>query len=220
MEKNIDYSRLYKIQDEVLKITFSMDNTFYLTGGTALHRYYYNLRYSDDLDFFTNNDDNFNEYIDQILYELKDRNINFTHPVKAKDFGRIIVKDYLQIDFVNDRVYRDGISNIIDGFKIDNKINILTNKIGALIGRDEEKDIFDIFSIAFHENFNWGEILKIADKKAPVDKDLLIFRIDTFPLLWLKRIKTVNPLNITKKHTQIVIKDILNEGANSFVFKK
>ncbi|MCP4160439.1 MAG: nucleotidyl transferase AbiEii/AbiGii toxin family protein [Deltaproteobacteria bacterium] len=219
MEKNIDYINLYKIQDEVLELVFSLDTPFYLTGGTALHRFYYNLRYSDDLDFFTNNE-NFNEYIDQILFKLKEKEIPFSHPVKAKDFGRILVKDSLQIDFVNDRVFREGVSNIVDGFKIDNKRNIFANKISALLGRDEEKDIFDIFSIINNEDFNWGEILEIANKKTPVDKDLLIYRIDSFPLLWLNKIKIINPLDITKKHIKILVNDLLNERSNSFVKNK
>ena len=54
MEKDIirDYTQLYTLQDEVLKIIFSEETSFYLTGGTALHRFYCNGRYSDDLDLF------------------------------------------------------------------------------------------------------------------------------------------------------------------------
>ncbi len=51
MEK-IDYNYIYSLQDKILKIVFSLDNGFYLTGGTALHRFYFKLRYSDDLVFF------------------------------------------------------------------------------------------------------------------------------------------------------------------------
>ena len=52
MEEKIAYKKLYDLQDRVLGIVFSREHDFYLTGGTALHRFYYNLRYSDDLDFF------------------------------------------------------------------------------------------------------------------------------------------------------------------------
>lgn len=35
----------------------TLSDQFYLAGGTALAAYYLNHRYSDDLDFFTNNKD-------------------------------------------------------------------------------------------------------------------------------------------------------------------
>lgn len=49
MEKDIirDYAQLYILQDKVLKIIFAEETPFYLTGGTALHRFYCNERCSD-----------------------------------------------------------------------------------------------------------------------------------------------------------------------------
>lgn len=48
MEKDIvqNYDELYALQDRVLGIVFSEETPFYLTGGTALHRFYCNARYS------------------------------------------------------------------------------------------------------------------------------------------------------------------------------
>ena len=48
--------------------------------------------------------------------------------------------------------------------EIDNKPNILTNKIVAIMNRDEERDIFDLCAF-YNEEFNWGAILSIANKK-------------------------------------------------------
>lgn len=48
------YQRLYKFQDQILKVIQQCDTEFYLTGGTALSRCYLDHRYSDDLDFFVN----------------------------------------------------------------------------------------------------------------------------------------------------------------------
>lgn len=42
---------LYRLQNGVLNTVKSLNTPFYLTGGTALSRGYYNHRYSDDLDF-------------------------------------------------------------------------------------------------------------------------------------------------------------------------
>ena len=45
---------LYPLQDRVFQVLKALHTPFYLTGGTALSRGYYNHRYSDDLDFFVN----------------------------------------------------------------------------------------------------------------------------------------------------------------------
>ena len=47
---------LYPLQDRVLKAIQAAQTPFYLTGGTALSRCYFNHRYSDDLGFFVNKD--------------------------------------------------------------------------------------------------------------------------------------------------------------------
>ncbi|MFA5806633.1 MAG: nucleotidyl transferase AbiEii/AbiGii toxin family protein [Melioribacteraceae bacterium] len=43
-------NRLYPLQDAVLGLLDQ--ERFYLTGGTCLSRFYFNHRYSEDLDFF------------------------------------------------------------------------------------------------------------------------------------------------------------------------
>lgn len=52
-------TKLYPLQDEVLKKLKSLGQPFYLTGGTAVSRGYFHHRYSDDLDLFANNTDGF-----------------------------------------------------------------------------------------------------------------------------------------------------------------
>jgi len=41
MEEAIDYKYVYELQDQVLEIVRTVETPFYLTGGTALHRFYY-----------------------------------------------------------------------------------------------------------------------------------------------------------------------------------
>ena len=215
MEKEIDYTRLYDLQDKILSIVFGCDNQFYLTGGTALHRFYYGARYSDDLDFFANNADNFAEDVNEILDKLNDAGFKVHKIASSKDFYRFLIDDLLQLDFVNDRVYRHQKSVIINQMRIDNKINILTNKLGAIIDRDEEKDIFDLFYLASNETFNWDEVLKIANKKSIVEKDVLIYRLKSFPIKWLERIKKIKDIEITKDKIDILCGDILHGNTNS-----
>jgi len=214
MEK-IDYTQLYKLQDEILELVVKLQSEFYLTGGTALHRFYYDARYSDDLDFFVTNSQNMNELFNEIVQELNELKYDVVVEVNARDFCRVQINKILQLDFVNDRVYRYKKSNIINGIKVDNKVNILTNKINTIINRDEEKDVYDLFCLAYHEEFNWGDIFKIANKKAVVEKDIFIYRLKEFPLIWLDRIKKIKDIKITKEDIEILCMDVLNESDNS-----
>jgi len=215
MEKEINYKELYSLQDEILAIVFTLDNSFYLTGGTALHRFYYNDRFSDDLDFFAYNDALFGESVNEVIDTLSKKKYEVKHTVKAKDFHRVMVNDFLQLDFVNDRVHREGKSNVIDTIRVDNKINILANKVTAIIGRDEEKDIFDLFTLAKNEDFSWKDILEIANEKSVIEKDILIYRLKSFPLQWLKNIKEINSHEITEDMVKQICNDILLEQNNS-----
>jgi len=219
MEKEIDYRKLYKLQDEILVIVFGLENSFYLTGGTALHRFYYDNRYSDDLDFFVNNDTIFGESVYEVIDRLIEEAYSIEHTVKSKDFHRLMVNNFLQLDFVNDRVHREGKSKTINSVRIDNKINILANKVTAIIGRDEEKDFFDLFCLAQNESFIWKDILEIANKKSVFDKEILIYRLESFPLSWLSNIKVIHAIHITKEMVKQLTNDILLEQNNSLKTK-
>lgn len=209
MEKKVDYSHLYELQDAVLDIVFSLNHGFYLTGGTALHRFYYGLRYSDDLDFFTNNDALFAESINEILEAFEANNHTYMKVVQSKDFQRVIFEGELQIDFVNDRTYRDGKSVLFGNYRVDNINNILTNKLGAIMDRDEEKDVFDLVSIAHNENICWDDALSIANKKSPIDRLALMQRLRTFPLGWLSNIKEIKHIEITADTIERICADIM-----------
>ena len=211
MEKILNFKELYQIQDQVLQTVFSCDNTFYLTGGTALHRFYYHYRYSSDLDFFCNNTPLFHEYIYEILNHFE----HFSVIVQTRDFQRVILSEKLQVDFINDRVFRNGKSKLIGNYRIDNLQNILANKITAIIGRDEEKDVFDIISIAINEKFDWKNVLKIVDKKEQILTETFIERLDSFPLNWLQRIqKCPSSITISKQNIQTLCEDIANRSEN------
>ena len=215
MEEKIAYKKLYDLQDRILGIVFSQEHDFYLTGGTALHRFYYNLRYSGDLDFFSMNDAVFSENISMILNAIQENEIEYRKLVQERDFQRVVVQDLLQLDFVNDRVYREGKSNVINNMRIDNKLNILTNKIVAIMNRDEEKDIFDLCALSYNEEFNWGEILSIANKKALIERSFLIERLMDFPVEWLLKLKTIAEIKIDKNIISRICEDILSESDNS-----
>ncbi len=189
---SIDYKKLYSLQDRVLETIFALESEFYLTGGTCLNRFYHEKRYSDDLDFFTNSSNRFSFSIRNMKQELT-KKFEVTTVLESKDFVRFMIDDLLQIDFVNDRVphYKDVI--VLDnGYVIDNVENILSNKLTAVIGRDNPKDVFDICLISKYYRFDWKEILESAHQKAGFGDEELIVRLKSFPKHLLKQINLID----------------------------
>ena len=189
------YKDLYKLQDRVLKKVFETSGEFYLTGGTCLSRFYKALRYSDDLDFFANFSNSFNLEVKSIKYILS-KEFKVITEVESKDFVRLMIDDKLQVDFVNDRVKRCG--NIIqkNELLIDNIENIFSNKLTAILGRDNPKDIFDIFLIDKYFSPDYTEALKCAKEKVVFNKDELLYRLETFPILWLEKIEFIEEIDL------------------------
>jgi predicted nucleotidyltransferase component of viral defense system len=189
---SINYKELYALQDKVLDILFDTEDIFYLTGGTCLSRFYQEKRYSDDLDFFADAEPRFKVGIKNIKSKL-DKHFTVQENTITKDFVRWIIDDTLQVDFINDRVHREGESVLLDnGYSIDNINNILSNKLNAVMDRDEPKDIFDIYMISKFYNFHWQNILEIAHKKAHFSHEDLVIRLKTFPLKMIKNINLID----------------------------
>ena len=189
----IDYKKLYELQDEVFEIVFRVENIFYLTGGTCLSRFYVEKRYSEDLDFFADASPRYAFAVRRLKVNFLER-FRLTVEVEAKDFTRFRINDLLQIDFVNE--YAPRHKDVIvtpSGYLIDNVENILTNKLTAIIGRDNPKDVFDIYLIWKLYSFSWVEILDSAHKKAFFSDDELIIRLKTFPTELFDSLETTDP---------------------------
>ena len=164
---------LYPLQDGVLAILRQSDSSFFLTGGTALSRAYYNHRYSDDLDFFLNNSNNYDDELNMVLALLQEngffwddkndftRSTNFT----SLRIGRADSDTLLKLDFVNDTVPLFGELQKTKLFhRTDSIRNILSNKLSAIF-RYAAKDIADIREIALRETIDWKQIITEARQK-------------------------------------------------------
>ncbi len=124
MVQNIDFQALYQVQDTVLNALKLVDTDFYLTGGTCLHRFFFPRRFSEDLDFFCSETPLFHEQLRRALLALRDEGIVYEQSITARDFTRIMVDGQLKVDFVHDRVYRQGYTQLSsEGYKIDNLDN-------------------------------------------------------------------------------------------------
>lgn len=183
---------LYPLQDKVLKLIDTLQIPFYLTGGTALSRCYFNHRYSDDLDFFVNKDPNFIKYSELLIANLA-KEFEVETIIKSESYVSLKTNKILKIDLVNDVLFRFGELQKQEIFsKVDNIENILSNKLSALISRDEAKDVVDIWIIAKSNKIDWKDIFLSANSKAvgifPPD---IAKRLVEFPIELLERIKWI-----------------------------
>jgi hypothetical protein len=187
-----DYRKLYQTQDKILLALKPVLSSFYLTGGTALGRFYLNHRFSEDLDFFLNKSDTFHSSIKNIEKVLTGKfSVLTQESIVYDDFVRYYIEDeemVLKIEFVNDIAYRCGIPNIYQYGFIDTPLNILTNKLTAIVGRDEPKDVFDIYALAQHYMFNWLKVFGEAKNKAIINEIDVEQRIKSFPVLLFQKV--------------------------------
>lgn len=180
--EEINYHSLYVLQDRVINAVFRVESGFYLTGGTCLHRFYNEKRYSDDLDFFDSDNMMFREDMRVVLDSIDRDNIPCNLEVDSRDYVRLMVNGSMKVEFVNDRVYRAGRSvRTAEGIVLDNILNLCANKICAVLGRDEPKDVFDIYTIYGAISLDWSEVMAAASKKCVLDPEALKSRLLAFP---------------------------------------
>ena len=132
--------RLYPLQDRFLKF-FNDQNQgrFYLTGGTALSRFYYQHRYSEDLDFFSTAEfKNFGSIITKFLDSARQEGFLIEVETISDHFLRIYAKEKevsLKVDFVNEVAFRWGQLNQFPLFPvlIMKRISSLTRSVVSAV---------------------------------------------------------------------------------------
>ncbi|MEE4355020.1 MAG: nucleotidyl transferase AbiEii/AbiGii toxin family protein [Desulfococcaceae bacterium] len=210
-----------------------MNTPFYLTGGTALSRCYFHHRYSDDLDFFVNAEDGYARYVGIILREIRKNQVphNFTLDTEAviaeEYYSQIIVNRrtdgeecLLKIDLINDVAERFGdISEIVPFGRVDNILNILSNKLTALY-RFEPKDIADIWIISKNMRFQWKKMIRLAkEKEMGLDVLKISEIIKSFPSDYIDTVKwaiAVDKIQMAEE-LDIIAEDIFWGRENSLV---
>lgn len=180
-----DYRNIYRFQDRFLIWWTALNLPFYLTGGTALGRYYLRHRYSEDLDFFVNADSQFPNYLSFIRKEIaKSFHINMEISLITNDFARFYLEEEqadLKIEFVNEVDFRSGDPKKIYFGLIDTPLNILSNKLTALMSRDEPKDVFDMIHISLQYSFRWVDVFNDAKRKVLINEIDVEKRLVEFP---------------------------------------
>jgi hypothetical protein len=168
-----DWKQLYQLQDWVLARLRLVAHGLYLSGGTALARGYCQHRYSEDLDFFTNDAPEFGLWRDRCLEALRraaePSGLRLEIILREERFGRAVLHGEvpLKLEFINDVPSRVGTPwEHPELGRLDTKENIFANKISALLDREEPKDVADIYWLCCREGLDVMEAIEHADGKA------------------------------------------------------
>lgn len=179
MKKTILYTK--KVQEKIFRLVTARFKNYYLTGGTALSLYF-NHRFSEDLDFFTQGykREEPNKIMDFISrktgfpYKLETEQVDpklIPMKVYFLEFKRGIV---LKIDFVQDfmknvKRIQNGLHSIEDIYI--RKISITSHKekespTGRMVptGRQTARDLYDIFYLSKNYKPLSGFFLKYFSK--------------------------------------------------------
>lgn len=161
---------------EEFKKNQTLPSIFYLTGGTALSEFYLQHRYSDDLDFFTADefpDIGVEKFIETLKFKL---NAEFVSYKKLYD-RRIFIFQFenkleLKIEFSLYPFKQIKQPQNFEGVLIDSLEDIATNKLMAMIDRNEPKDFFDLYFL-LKNHFELMLLVENINRKFGFKIDLL-----------------------------------------------
>jgi len=168
-----------------------------------------------------NEDPGFRQAVERIYKVLiREINVDTKATIDSDQYIRIWVAEdiRMKVELVNDVAVHCGPLIFCNDIPLDNPANILANKLGAMLSRDEAKDVFDIVSIAENYSFEWPEIYEMATRKQIMNEEDVLMRLNTFPAEWLPRqkwLKSPPDLNLFQQNLRRVADDFLLARDNS-----
>ncbi|TSC86072.1 MAG: hypothetical protein G01um101416_722 [Microgenomates group bacterium Gr01-1014_16] len=158
----------YALQDQFLKAFFSsrLAPDFYLTGGTALARFYFHHRESIDLDLFTHNRDMQFDQVNITTIDLSQKlNLTIEKQTVTDTYLQYIFKEGLKVELVKDIPVHFGEFKMEGNIRLDSIENIGSNKVLAIFGRIAAKDFIDLYYILKNTTFTLDYLYQLASKK-------------------------------------------------------
>lgn len=164
-----------KIQESILANfgNISGSENFYLTGGTALSQFYLKHRQSNDLDFFTTDENFMLPFAANIEKYLENVGISYQRRRGMRSFVELFVENKsgkTLIHMAVDAAFRFEPLKEFPGYpglKVDNLTDIASNKLLALFGRAALRDFIDIYFLINRNFFTKGQLTEKAKQKDP-----------------------------------------------------
>lgn len=158
-------------QIQLLKLLSAQEEireNFYLSGGTALAEYYLHHRYSEDLDFFSENE--FNPIdIQTIIKKIQKRagiiGIDFQQNFNRNLFFLHFKKETVKTEFTYYPFPQLEKSKIIQGLNIDSLLDIAVNKVFTIYQNPRSRDFIDLYLMLEMKNWTLEDLRKKAKIK-------------------------------------------------------
>jgi len=156
------------ILDGICEEKFILDN-FTLGGGTALSEFYLKHRYSEDFDFFTENEihlENIKIKLDALFNKLKIHSIEYREIQSSKIFFlKNNQKEVVKTDFNYFPFFSFNQPTTYKGLKIESLLDIAVSKLDTILTRKNARDFIDFYFIQKTKNFRLNFLLaKIKEK--------------------------------------------------------
>ncbi len=138
---------------------------FYFGGGTVLAEYYLHHRYSEDLDFFS--EEEFDpQSVSTILNDLKKSvditKINFQQSFNRNLFFLETADETIKTEFTYFPFPRIDVTETRDGMPIDSLEDIAVNKLFTIFQKPRSRDFIDLFCIIQKEHWTIAELVSKA----------------------------------------------------------
>lgn len=156
----------------------SLNGKFYLSGGTALAEFYLHHRFSEDLDFFTQEELNIDElkrFINAVCKKIAVKKIEFQHGYGLYAFfitskiGEKHKIDFGQYPFAPIEQLKN-----IDGISVESLFDIAVNKAQTIAFRPRLRDFIDLYCIIQQKPcWDFQELLKKSFEKFEMRADAL-----------------------------------------------
>lgn len=141
---------------------------FYLTGGTVLAGFYLHHRYSEDLDFF--NEQDFEVEGIQVFFKKIQPTLGYSTIDSQQSYNRNLFflkfdDEILKIEFTYFPFPRIEPGIVESGVHIDSLIDIATNKLFTIYQQPRARDYIDLYLICQEKNWQTTDLVKQAKVK-------------------------------------------------------
>jgi len=181
-----------KLLLQLLSLNPSIREHFYLSGGTALAEYYLHHRYSEDLDFFSEDE------VDPMAIQSFLKSISAKTGIKKVDFEQSFNRNLFHLHFADEIIKTEftyypftqlETQKKIDGLKVDSLMDIAVDKTFTIYQKPRSRDFIDLYLIIKEKGLDFVDLRKNARAKfdTPVDpiqmaKQLLeVDQLEDFP---------------------------------------
>ena len=146
-----------------------LHKNFYFSGGTALSEFYLRHRFSEDLDFFSEQEfevTSLSQFLQTNKEKFEAKQIRYIQSFNRNLFFAAYADgSQLKLEFTYYPFPRLKKGKKIGNLQIDSVLDIAVNKAFTLTQQVRGRDFFDIFALAQKYNYEFADLLKKARQK-------------------------------------------------------